>query len=220
MGVVLTVQSVVRIKADPVKRLEVPDAVLPGLYLVVQPSGVKSWAVRYRHAGEPRKLTIGRFPIFDLGEARAKAREALQAVAAGRDPAHEKQEARRAVPAEAGRDLMSTQYESFLARHVKVNCKARTAVDFEQRWRKHVLPRWGNKRVQEITRRDVVELLDGIVDAGLPIAANRTLTGLKTFFSWLIDRSVLEVSPCARVKAPGRETSRDRVLTDEELRLV
>src|SRR5918993_1333994 len=91
----LTVQSVERLKPDPAKRLEIPDGLLPGLYFVIQPSGARSWAVRYRHAGKPRKLTLGPFPALDLGIARARAREALQKVAAGTDPAAAKQEARR-----------------------------------------------------------------------------------------------------------------------------
>src|SRR5215203_3778756 len=47
----LTAPAVERLKADPAKRLEVPDGLLPGLYFVNQPSGAKSWAVRYRHVG-------------------------------------------------------------------------------------------------------------------------------------------------------------------------
>src|SRR4051794_3146236 len=51
MATVLTAQGVLRVKPDPAKRIEIPDAVVPGLYSIVQPSGVKSWAVRYRHRG-------------------------------------------------------------------------------------------------------------------------------------------------------------------------
>ena len=39
-------------------RKEIPDAFMPGLYLIVQPSGARSWAVRYRHHGRPRKHTL------------------------------------------------------------------------------------------------------------------------------------------------------------------
>ena len=193
---------------------------MPGLYVVVQPSGVKSWAVRYRHRGEPRKLTIGRLGVFDLVAARDEARKALQAVAAGRDPCLDKREARRAVAADPGRDLVSTHVEAFLARYVRRQTKARTAAETERRLRKYVLPQWGERRVQEITRRDVIVLLDGIVDTGKPITANRTLTTLKTFFRWLMDRSVIDASPCTRVKAPAAENSRDRVLSDDELALL
>nr|WP_246696935.1 Arm DNA-binding domain-containing protein [Methylobacterium planeticum] len=64
-------QSVGRYKPDANRRLEIPDATLPGFYLIIQPSGVKSWAVRYRHAGRPRKFTIGPYPLFDLTTAPA-----------------------------------------------------------------------------------------------------------------------------------------------------
>ena len=216
MSKVLTAHSVARFKPAG-KRLEIPDAVLPGLYLVIQPSGAKSFAVRYRHRGRSRKLTIGRFPVFDLAAAREKARGALQAVAEGRDPCREQRQ-RRAETDRDDRDSVSAQVETFLTRYVRPSTKARTATEVDRRLRKYVLPSWGSRRVQDITRRDVIELLDGIVDAGTPVTANRTLSTLKTFFGWLVDRSTIEQSPCARVKAPAPETSRDRVLTADELR--
>jgi len=218
----LTAQSVLRIKPNPAKRLELPDAIVPGLYLVVQPSGKKSWAVRYRYRGKPRKFTIGRLGVFTLHDAREHARKALQALADGRDPCLEKRTSREILLSEGAShdDLVSTQVAAFLARYVRQQARPRTAAETERRFEKHVLPKWGTRRVQEITRRDVVELLDGIVDNGAPISANRTLTSLKTFFGWLIDRSVLDQSPCARVKSPSAEVSRERVLSNHELRLL
>ena len=68
----LTAQSIERLKPNPAKRLEVPDGLLPGLYFVIQPTGARSWAVRYRHAAKPRKLTLGPYPALDLGTARAR----------------------------------------------------------------------------------------------------------------------------------------------------
>src|SRR5262245_40405440 len=48
-------------KMRPAKdRLEIPDAGCPGLYLVIQPSGAKGWALRYRRPdGRPAKLVLG-----------------------------------------------------------------------------------------------------------------------------------------------------------------
>src|SRR5215210_1534976 len=74
-------------KADPAKRVEFHDGALTGLYLIVQPSGAKGWAVRYRAAGKPRKLTLGPYPRLPLGEARKAAGEALRIVSEGGDPA-------------------------------------------------------------------------------------------------------------------------------------
>src|SRR3954469_21458227 len=87
-------------------RIEIPDGLLTGLYLVVQPSGAKSWAVRYRHAGKPKKLTLGAFPVLDLREARAEAKTALQIVAKGDDPAAQKLGRRLAAADGVDRDLV------------------------------------------------------------------------------------------------------------------
>ena len=79
---VLTQIGIDRLKPSN-QRQETPDAGLSGLYLVVQPTGIKSFAVRYRHDGRPRKLTIGRFPQLSIQEARIRAREALERLSYG-----------------------------------------------------------------------------------------------------------------------------------------
>lgn len=214
----LTAASIERLKPDPAKRLEIPDGLLPGLYLVVQPSGVKSWAVRYRSEGRPRKHVLGRYPKLDLAGARREARAAFEAVSLGRDPGAEKIQERRAAVADPDQDLVVGAVESFIRRHVRVRTKARSGG--EHLLRKHVLPRWGRKRLDSIKRGDVVALLDAIVDAGSPIAANRVLAVVRKFFNWCLERGLLESSPCAAVKPPTEEQSRDRVLTDNELRLA
>jgi integrase len=215
----LTVQSIERQKPEADTRGEIPDGLLVGLYFVIQPSGARSWAVRYRYGGKPRKLTLGGYPALDLGTARERAREALQAVAAGRDPGTEKAQANlRARDGVPGHDLLSSHLDRFYERHVKPNNTARTAAEVMRALDKDVRSAWGERRVQDITRRDVIELLDRIVDRGKPIAANRALAYMRRFFNWLIERSVLETSPCDRVKAPAGEKDRDRILTDDEVR--
>src|SRR5450755_4438144 len=81
------------------ERVEIPDDLPRGLYFVVQPkpSTARSWAVRYRFGGKPRKLTLGAYPVLDLPAARAAATNALQIVAAGRDPAVERKQAAETV---------------------------------------------------------------------------------------------------------------------------
>jgi hypothetical protein len=56
---------------------------------------MKSWAVRYRLAGLPRKYTIGGWRKIDLTTARELASKSLRAVAEGRDPAMEKKDSRK-----------------------------------------------------------------------------------------------------------------------------
>ena len=98
----LTARKVEQTRPNPSKRREIPDGGKPGLYLVIQPSGRKSWAVRYRVNGQPRKLTLDGFP--GLATARRLAQDALNMVAEGKDPAAEKQ-ASRMKDIQSGSDL-------------------------------------------------------------------------------------------------------------------
>ena len=171
MAKALTVQSVERFKPDPNKRLEVADGLLPGLYLLIQPSGARSWAVRYRHASKPRKLTLGPDPVLDLSVARARAREALQVVALGRDPASEKQDTLKAARlAEPGVERWEpSSPPSSTATRAQ---KRRPGRRRRRRGPSASRPaNVGERRIQDITRRDVIGLLDRIVDQGAPIAA-------------------------------------------------
>ena len=68
MARALNVRTIYAIKPHKTKRQELPDNIVRGLYLVVQPSCAKSWAVRYRHDGKPTKLTLGPYPRPGRGE--------------------------------------------------------------------------------------------------------------------------------------------------------
>jgi integrase len=207
MGKRLTQLSIKKIKADPTKRLEVPDSTVPGLYLLVQPSGKRSWAVRYRYGGKTRKLTLEAF--YDLATARKQARETLDKVAGGHDPAAEKR----------ARVFFGEVAQEFVERYVRPSCRATHAHEVERMLRKDVLPLWGNKRIQEINRRDVLTLLDHVADRGGGVTANRVLATVGKLFNWAVARSIITSSPAFGLEKPVAESARDRVLTDEELAL-
>lgn len=239
MAKALTVLSLEKMKPDPGRRLEIPDALLPGLYHVIQPTGARSWAVRYRAAGKPRKLTLGAYPALELGAARDAARLALRDAAKGADPAASKQEARRAAKAgdRAGRDHFGNVAREFLARHAARKNRSwretarliglvpdKTNPDAADNPRAFVAAeggiaeKWASRPVAGIKRSEVVELLDGIFDRA-PIVANRTFSALSKLFNWARDTAeLITVSPCAGLEPPANEISRDRVLTDDEIR--
>ena len=83
---------------------------------------------------------------------------------------------------------------------------------------KDVVPRWGKRKAQDITRRDIILLLDEIVDRGALIQANRTLATIRKMYSFAMGRGILESSPCVAIPAPSKENRRDRVLNEEEIR--
>jgi integrase len=213
----LTTKGVEAHKPDPDRRVEISDPGQRGLYLVVQPSGAKSWAARFRHAGKPVKLTLGRWPMMGLAEARAAAAEAIEKVERGANPAAEKAAAKAAAQdaAASGRDKVKTLFEQFHRRHLaslKSGALIRRELD------RHVIAAWGERDIHEISKRDVIDLLDGIADSGRIVTANRVRAYLNKFLNWCVERDVLATNPAGSVKAVAKEASRDRVLTDDEIR--
>jgi integrase len=177
----------------------------------VQPSGVKSWAVRYRHANKTRKLTLGSWPAIDLATARDLGSKALRRVAEGYDPAGEK-----IAKASLATDIVEHVIDDFIRRYVQ---HKRTAYEIERILRLDVVPRWRGRRIGDITRRDVIALVDAIEERGAPVMACRTLDAVKSMFGWCVSKDIVSISPCAGISA-GRSHQRDRVLSDAELRLV
>ena len=82
-----------------------------------------------------------------------------------------------------------------------------------------ILPAWGGRYVADITKRDVLALLDGIVERGAVVRARRVFATLCSFFKWCLKRDIITVDPMAGIerKDIGSEEARDRVLSDDEL---
>jgi integrase len=219
-------------KPNKHSRKEIPDTGKPGLYLVVQPSGRKSWAVRYRRRsdGKPRKYTLDGFP--SLAKAHRLAQDVLDQVAEGNDPAAAKIVEKRQRETGDPSDIEALFIE-FLRRHnrkkngqpIKESSKRQTAgylglkLDKEGKWIRTgngVLKRWRGRTVESITKGDVLALMDDMVEDA-PISANRTLAALRTFFGWCIKRDKLDRSPCAGIDDPAPEEGRERPLSDVEL---
>ena len=94
-------------------------------------------------------------------------------------------------------------------------------------WRKDLLilekdafSRFGKRKAKDITRRDIITMLDEIVSRGAPIQANRTLEIIRKLFNWAVARDILGANPCYRVPKPSNENRSDRVLSEEEIRVV
>jgi integrase len=215
----LTAASVEALAAPANGQVDYFDQVLPGFVLRASAKGRKSWVVFYRvqagpDKGKLRRHTLGAYPMLSLAEARDKARHEMQAVANGGDPAREKREQRKAAPPKAS--TFADVVESYIRLYAKRQTK--TWAETERIFAKNVLPHWGHRPIESITRRDVIELLDGIMEEGADYKANRTLAAVRKLFNWVLQRDMIEASPVAQVEAPGKETKRDRVLSDDEIK--
>jgi integrase len=181
----------------------------------VTPKGRKVFIVMYRVGGAGsrlRKYTIGPYGRVTLPMARAQAQKIFAAKLDGRDMASEKRESRRRLVVDRTDGLIETYLRERVA-------SLRTAKAIAGRFQRDVLPRWSEKSIHEIKKRDVIELIAEVAQRS-PIVAHQLLKTIRTFFKWCIGRDVLEFSPSDGVPSPGKEKSRDRVLTDQELTQV
>jgi hypothetical protein len=189
------------------------DTGCPGFGVKVTPKGRKIFIVLYRTAGAGsrlRKYTIGPYGRVTLNQARVTAQKVFAAKLDGRDLAAEKKESRRRMVADRVDDLL----EAFIAQHISQN---RSAPEISRMLRREVGSAWGNRSIHEINKRDVIDVVSAIEQRGAPVAANKALKAIKTFFRWCIGRAVLDRSPADGVPLPAKQVTRDRLLDDGEL---
>jgi Arm DNA-binding domain len=206
----LTELGVAKLAPPATGRTEIFDSTLPGFGVRVTSSGVRSFFVMTRVRGTLKRVTLGKHPTLKLAQARTMAREAMAMARLGNDPGAAKRAARR--PAERPVERV---IEDYIARAQRARGR-RSWREVERSLTRELAP-WRGRPIESITRADVLELLDAIVDRGSPAMANLLLRHLKHFLGWCVERSLIEANPAAGIRAPAEMRSRDRVLTEAEL---
>jgi integrase len=186
-----------------------------GLGVRVTPNGVKTFIFKFRFDGKVRWMTLGTYPeltLADAHEAHADAWKVLrQGINPGAKAINERKEERDAPTVAA----LADEYLEKWAKPRKRSWREDARI-----LQKDILPSWGHRKAKDITRRNVVGLLDDIVDRGAGIMANRTLAIIRKMFNFAVSRDVVSVSPCLAVHSPAPEQRRDRVLTVDEIRAL
>jgi hypothetical protein len=169
-------------------RTEYPDAACPGLYLVVQPTGTRSWAFRFRHQGATAKKTLGSAAQGGLSLAAARAaaatwRHKLEQGVASVHRADVTRVTGVTGKSGAGGDSIETAVASFLELHARRKNRPSTAWASERIFNRLVLTTWRGRSIDSIRKRDVIDLIENIADSGRGYLANRTLAVLSKFFN-------------------------------------
>lgn len=212
------------------KRYALPDVGHPGLRVMVYPSGVRTFVYRFRRGEkeDAQDVTVVLGPAsgpgaLTLAQARDAAGDARRQRAMGADPADQKRATRKAEAAriaaeekEARRreDTVANVLTRYYADHadgLKSGREVRRVLDKE-------LKGWAKRRVDDIQRSDAIRVLD-TVKARAPIQSKRFRAYGRHFFQWCISKELVEKNPFDGT-AVVKEVARDRILTDDELRLL
>ena len=182
---------------------------------------------------------IGVYPTISLAEARRRAPEVLATLARGERP-REVEGARRRDEARRRADRFEEVAEEFAVRLDAGRVRKvrggggelRNAREVAAIIRRELIPAWTGQPIGEITRRDVREAIEAILDrdtrrpgarhrsTGGPYAARHALAAARRLFAWAVGRDLIEASPCDGIAAAelhGAPAARSRVLTDDEI---
>lgn len=185
-----------------------------GFGVRVSTQGIKTFVLQYRFEGVSRLLTIGQYPKKSLASARREAAQAQEKIDSGVDPGAEKVKKRSS-------DRSAPTVVNLVDEYMEKWAKPRKSTWQEDQrcFRKDVLPKIGRKKAKDVTRRDIVLILDAITERGSPSMGNKTLGLLSKLFSFGVTRGILNGSPVTSIPLPGKIGSRDRVLDVEEIKV-
>lgn len=187
-----------------------------GFGLRVKPDGTKIFFYRYDSivTGSRRFVTLGTYPDISLEDARIEYNKKYEMVKGGGDPLESAQlEAAERDAAPTVKDLG----DDYIKRHAMVNKKSWK--EDKRILEKEVYPAWGRRKAADITKGNIISLLDKVVDRGSPQTANNIFKIIRKMFNFAVKKDILQISPCFGIDMPAPLTAKDRALSADEVKL-
>jgi integrase len=192
------------------------DPELPGFGVRLR-STKSTYLIQYRFQKFTQRESLGDVRKLNLEEARKVARQFFAKLELGMDPREEKRKAEEL--AEAAKLTFKTVADLYLkAKENKIRASTYAAAKayFEVKWAP-----LHRKPISTIDRKMVAEQMRRIIDAHGPTSAARARSNLSALFAWAMREGMVERNPVIGTNNPieGKQ-ARDRILSDEELRIV
>jgi integrase len=174
-------------------------------------TGVRTFVLRKRVAGRYRNITIGRFnDRFGLAEARKKARQILSDIELKADPA-------AALPRPRVRAAAGDTVRGLWPAYKKAKSHLRKIGEIERVFNRHILPEFGDRAADGITRSEITRFIDDIAQR-TPVMARNILSYFSSFYGWALPRlDRLPGNPCRDAGRPPKPKARERVLSEREI---
>jgi integrase len=142
----------------------------------------------------------------------------MQKAQAGVHPVQERR-LRAAAPARTKLDMLTGAMDHYFARYAAQHMRPASFAEIKRTLERDVKPVLGSRPLKDITRGNVRELLQAIVDRPAPSHANHVLSYLRAMLNWAVSNDLIEANPTAGLKMPAPKIDRDRALEDGEIRL-
>jgi integrase len=188
------------------------DADLPGFGFRIRASGSRTWIFQFKIGGQHRRMTLGSAAVLASARAREIASELHAQVRLGRDPSAERIESRLRAS-----ETMAAVLQNYLA-FKRGELKPRSYIEIERHLMKNAKPLHG-LQLAKINRRDIAGRISTIAVELSGSSANRLRAALSAYFAWAVREGLLNSNPVIGTNR-WDEQSRDRVLSDDELKII
>jgi integrase len=188
------------------------DDKLPGFGLRIRQGGSRNWIFQYRSGARQHRMKIGAVASMTAARARTIAEELSHKVGLGGNPQGEKASARTRVVVTFGSAV--TDYLQFREREWKP-----TSLRVARRYLLHHAKPLLGMELAQIDRATVATLLNKVERESGAVSANRFRARLSSCFNWCAREGLTDSNPAAFTNKRS-EVSRDRVLSDGELKAI
>jgi integrase len=190
------------------------DDDIAGFGLRLRNGGRRVWIYRYRIGKKQRSITLGNAKAVPLALARANAGQLEAKVRLGGDPALDKQAAR--IEAD---NLVGALIDQYLDER-QSEWRPNSSREVKRHLLTYAKPLHGLP-VTAVSQRNVANLLSQVAKSSGDVTSNRVRASLAAFLSWVIRQGIrLPDGNVVSHTAPRKESSRERVLSDAEIRAI
>lgn len=195
------------------KDLYLWDSSLAGFGIRIKPSGLKTFLLQYRNStGRSRRVSIGKYGVLTLSQAKDQAKKLLGQVAAGEDPAEERNKLRSGLS-------ISKLADRYMNDHCRHHCKESTIAAHNWLLKKFIRPLYGSRSIYDISQNDIIALKNKLSDT--PYNFNRTLGLLKAMYQKAVEWGLITAAENPVIGIPAfKEKKRERFLSDEEIKTL
>ena len=211
--------------AESVKSLPIPEngekwyREGQGFAVRCRSNGSRTYFLVYTIQAKKRYVTLGQVGEISLARARKEAKELRARVKTGEDPQFERQELAKLSALERSQTDGTLTFTELTEAYIRDWCQRN-----KKSWKEdqRILNTYfsstlANVRITEIVKGDISKLLAKIRKRGKTTQENRALACIRAMFNWAVSEGYLKSNPCIGLKT-NKESSRDRVLSDSEIK--